>query len=118
MHKRPVYIACYKEVWAEPCPKPSNKPLQPRLLRDYGVANQPNPTSKQYVLIPLIGTGVAIAGYVLAKSGLLLLSSGGADTSLSPFMISLVGIVSGLLAKEMNEVNSSRGRKMLSGNGT
>ena len=28
-HKRPVYIACYKEVWGEPCPRPSNKPLQP-----------------------------------------------------------------------------------------
>jgi indolepyruvate decarboxylase len=26
-YKGPVYIACYKEVWAEPCPKPSNKPL-------------------------------------------------------------------------------------------
>ena len=26
-HKRPVYIACYKEVWGEPCPKPSNKAL-------------------------------------------------------------------------------------------
>src|ERR1051325_6256578 len=28
-HKRPVYIACYKEVWGEPCPKPPNRPLQP-----------------------------------------------------------------------------------------
>ena len=89
-----------------------------RLLRDYGVPDQPNPTSAQYVLIPLIGTVVAIAGDVLAKSGLLLLSSGGADSSLSPFMISLVGIVSGLLAKEVIETISTRGRNMLSGNGT
>src|SRR5580692_12587357 len=26
-HQRPVYIACYREVWAEPCPKPSNEVL-------------------------------------------------------------------------------------------
>jgi indolepyruvate decarboxylase len=31
--KRPVYIACYKEVWAEPCPKPSAKPLQPLAIK-------------------------------------------------------------------------------------
>jgi indolepyruvate decarboxylase len=24
-HKRPVYIACYKEVWGEPCPRPSSE---------------------------------------------------------------------------------------------
>lgn len=28
-HKRPVYIACYKEVWGESCPKPSSKKLEP-----------------------------------------------------------------------------------------
>src|SRR5580692_10631043 len=28
-HKRPVYIECYEEVWGEPCPMPSGKPLQP-----------------------------------------------------------------------------------------
>lgn len=27
--KQPVYIACYKEVWGEPCPKPSAKALRP-----------------------------------------------------------------------------------------
>jgi indolepyruvate decarboxylase len=27
--KQPVYIACYKEVWGEPCPKPSGKALRP-----------------------------------------------------------------------------------------
>src|SRR5204863_6167856 len=31
-YKRPVYIECYKEVWGEPCPKPPNKALQPRVL--------------------------------------------------------------------------------------
>ena len=28
-HKRPVYIACYKEVWGEPCPPPPAQPLEP-----------------------------------------------------------------------------------------
>jgi indolepyruvate decarboxylase len=28
-HRRPVYIACYKEVWAEPCPHPPHRPLEP-----------------------------------------------------------------------------------------
>lgn len=29
-HRRPVYIACYKEVWGEPCPPPPKTPLKPR----------------------------------------------------------------------------------------
>src|SRR5580698_2301216 len=28
-YKKPVYIACYREVWGEPCPKPLAKALQP-----------------------------------------------------------------------------------------
>lgn len=28
-HKRPVYIECYKEVWGESCPQPSDTVLQP-----------------------------------------------------------------------------------------
>jgi hypothetical protein len=86
-----------------------------RLLRDYGSADNPNPTAGEYLLIPLIGAVVAIGGYVLAKCGLLLLSSAGTESSLSPFMISLVGIVSGLLAKEVIDTISGRGRKMLLG---
>ncbi|MFH0781170.1 MAG: hypothetical protein V2B20_04335 [Pseudomonadota bacterium] len=86
-----------------------------RLLRDYGVADHPNPTTGEYFFIPLIGVVVAIGGYVLAKTGLLLLSSAHGESSLSPFMISLVGIVSGLLAKEVIETIAARGRKMLSG---
>lgn len=29
-HKRPVYIACYKEVWGEPCLPPPDKALEPQ----------------------------------------------------------------------------------------
>jgi len=86
-----------------------------RLLRDYGAADHANPTIGEYFLIPLIGAVVAIGGYVLAKTGLLLLSSAGEENYLSPFMISLVGIVSGLLAKEVIDTIAARGRKLLSG---
>ena len=61
----------------------------------------------------LIGAVVAIGGYVLAKAGLLLLSSTQGESSLSPFMISLVGIVSGLLAKEVIDSIAARGRGII-----
>lgn len=84
-----------------------------RLLRDYGSSLHPSPSSKDYFLIPLIGAVVAIGGYVLAKTGLLLLSSTRGETSLSPYMISLVGIISGLLAKEVIEKIAASGREIL-----
>jgi hypothetical protein len=86
-----------------------------RLLRDYGTADHANPTEVEYFFIPLIGAVVAIGGYVLAKVGLLLLSSPNGESSLSPFMISMVGIVSGLLAKEVIDTIAARGRRMLAG---
>ncbi len=84
-----------------------------RLLRDYGSANKPNPIGAEYLFVPMIGAVVAVGGYVLAMTGLLLLSSAKDQSSLSPFMISLVGIVSGLLAREVIDTLSARGRKML-----
>lgn len=84
-----------------------------RLLRDYGDPSRTNPSSRDYFFIPLIGSVVAIGGYVLAKTGLLLLSSSREETSLSPFMISLVGIVSGLLAREVIDNIAGAGRKLL-----
>lgn len=37
-HKRPVYIACYKEVWAQPCPRPSRTRLKPRVVESPALA--------------------------------------------------------------------------------
>jgi hypothetical protein len=54
-----------------------------RILRDYGDTTRPNPSPRDYFFIPLIGTVVAIGGYVLAKTGLLLLSSNKEEASLS-----------------------------------
>jgi hypothetical protein len=86
-----------------------------RILRDYGDASRKNPAAKDYVFIPLIGIVIALGGYVLAKTGLLLLSSAKEETSLSPFMIGLVGIVSGLMAREVIDAIARAGANMLKG---
>src|SRR5258707_1307844 len=36
--KRPVYIECYKEVWGEPCPKPSGEVLRPLVFKSEPLA--------------------------------------------------------------------------------
>jgi hypothetical protein len=84
-----------------------------RILRDYGDADRTNPSIKDYFLVPLIGAVVAIGGYILAKTGLLLLSSTKGETSLSPFMVGIVGMVSGLLAKEVVDRIAAYGRDVL-----
>jgi hypothetical protein len=84
-----------------------------RLLRDYGDRDRTNPASNDYFFVPLIGLVVAIGGYVLAKTGLLLLSSSRDEASLSPFMVSLVGIVSGLLAKDVIDRIARQGAKII-----
>jgi hypothetical protein len=84
-----------------------------RIIRDYGDSNRNNPSTKDYFFIPVIGAIVSIGGYILAKTGLLLLSSTKGETSLSPFMIALVGIISGLLAKEVVDRISAYGHDLL-----
>lgn len=84
-----------------------------RVLRDYGASGHPNPSYADYLLMPPIGAVVAVGGYVLAKTGLLLLSSEKGETSLSPYMVSLVGIISGLLANEVVSTIAASGRKMM-----
>ena len=84
-----------------------------RVLRDYGSKTSDNPNPQDYFVIPMIGAVVAIGGYILAKTGLLVLSSSRDQASVSPFTISLVGIVSGLLAKEVIDKIAESGRNML-----
>jgi indolepyruvate decarboxylase len=69
-HKRPVYIACYKEVWGEPCPRPSNKPLQPLTTKSEPLALE-NAVEQAWTLItaaknPMIFAGVEVLRYGLA----------------------------------------------------
>lgn len=68
--KRPVYIACYKEVWGEPCPKPSDEPLQPIIPKSDPLALE-NAVAAAWTQItaakrPLIFAGVQVLRFGLA----------------------------------------------------
>ncbi len=69
-HQRPVYIACYKEVWGEPCPKPSNKALQSLSVKSEPLAleNAVDQAWKQITAAknPLIFAGVEVLRYGLS----------------------------------------------------
>jgi hypothetical protein len=84
-----------------------------RLLREYGDPRRDDPVGADYVFIPLIGLVVAIGGYVMAKTGLLLLTASRDEVSLSPFMVGLVGIVSGLLAKDVIDALARAGGNLV-----
>jgi indolepyruvate decarboxylase len=69
-YKRPVYIACYKEVWAEPCPRPTKKALEPLVLKSDQLALT-NAVTQAWSQItaaknPLIFAGVEVLRYGLA----------------------------------------------------
>ncbi|GAB3355743.1 alpha-keto acid decarboxylase family protein [Lysobacter tyrosinilyticus] len=72
-HKRPVYIACYKEVWGQPCPRPPKAPLEPRVTRspELALRNAVNQAWTQITAAkhPLIFAGAEILRFGL--SGLL-----------------------------------------------
>jgi indolepyruvate decarboxylase len=72
-HKRPVYIACYKEVWGEPCAPPPSKALQPMVGKSEPAALA-NAIDEAWQIIstakkPLIWAGVEVLRHGL--SGLL-----------------------------------------------
>jgi len=69
-HQRPVYIACYKEVWGEPCPKPSHKALQPLSVKSEPLALE-NVVEQAWTQItaaknPMIFAGVEVLRYGLS----------------------------------------------------
>ncbi len=69
-HRRPVYIACYKEVWGEPCPRPPNKPLQPLSMKSEPLALE-NAVEQAWTQItaaknPMIFAGVEVLRYGLS----------------------------------------------------
>jgi indolepyruvate decarboxylase len=68
-HQRPVYIACYKEVWGEPCPRPSGK-LQPLTIKSEPLALE-NAVEQAWQQIikaknPMIFAGVEILRFGLS----------------------------------------------------
>ncbi|MGI8640817.1 MAG: alpha-keto acid decarboxylase family protein [Pyrinomonadaceae bacterium] len=68
-HKRPVYIACYKEVWGEPCPKPSAKALQPVVVKSEPAALE-NAVEQAWQQITLAENPLIFAGVEVLRFGL------------------------------------------------
>jgi len=68
-HKRPVYIACYKEVWGEPCPRPSNKALQPLLAKSEPLALE-NAVEQAWIQITAAKNPMIFAGVEVLRHGL------------------------------------------------
>ena len=69
--KRPVYIACYKEVWGQPCPRPPKTPLKPRVAKSPELALR-NAVDQAWTQItqakhPLIFAGVEILRFGLSE---------------------------------------------------
>jgi indolepyruvate decarboxylase len=68
-YKRPVYIECYKEVWGEPCPKPPNKPLQPRVFTSEPLALE-NAVTAAWAQITAAKNPMIFAGVEVLRHGL------------------------------------------------
>lgn len=68
-HQRPVYIACYKEVWGEPCPRPSNKPLQPLVIKSEPAALE-NAVAQAWAQITAAKNPLIFAGVEVLRHGL------------------------------------------------
>ncbi|MCX4240467.1 alpha-keto acid decarboxylase family protein [Paraliomyxa miuraensis] len=76
-HRRPVYIACYKEVWGQPCRRPPEAPLQPRAL--------PSPPQELADAVEQAWTQLAAAKQPLILAGVEVLRFG-----LSPLLQQLI----------------------------
>ena len=68
-HKKPVYIACYKEVWGEPCPMPSDKPLKPQEIKSDPLALE-NAVSQAWAQITAAKNPMIFAGVEVLRHGL------------------------------------------------
>jgi indolepyruvate decarboxylase len=67
--KRPVYIACYKEVWGQPCTPPSKTPLKPRITKSPALALQ-NAVDQAWAQITAAKKPVIFAGVEILRFGL------------------------------------------------
>jgi len=68
-HQRPVYIACYKEVWGEPCPKPSDKKLKAEIPKSETAALE-NAVSQAWSQITQAKAPLIFAGVEILRHGL------------------------------------------------
>ncbi|MDA8456221.1 thiamine pyrophosphate-binding protein [Acidovorax sp. GBBC 3334] len=68
-HSRPVYIACYKEVWGQPCSRPPRTPLKARELKGPPDALQ-NAVEQAWSMIAAAKKPVILAGEEVLRFGL------------------------------------------------
>lgn len=68
-HQRPVYIACYKEVWGEPCPRPPAQALRPEQPVSAEAALE-NAVNTAWKIISPAKQPVIFAGVELLRFGL------------------------------------------------
>uniref|UniRef100_UPI0040475B57 alpha-keto acid decarboxylase family protein n=2 Tax=Roseivirga sp. TaxID=1964215 RepID=UPI0040475B57 len=68
-HQRPVYIACYKEVWGEPCPEPSNVKLKPIVPKSV-TADLNNAVDQAWTQITQAKSPIIFAGVEILRHGL------------------------------------------------
>jgi indolepyruvate decarboxylase len=68
-YKRPVYIACYKEVWGEPCPEPSKEVLQPIIAKSDPLALE-NAVTQAWLQITAAKKPLILAGIEVLRHGL------------------------------------------------
>lgn len=68
-HRRPVYIACYKEVWGEPCKLPSSKPLAPEVVKTEPLILE-NALEQAWGMISVAKNPLILAGVEVLRHGL------------------------------------------------
>jgi indolepyruvate decarboxylase len=68
-HKKPVYIACYSEVWGEPCKQPSKKKLQPKVKKSKQDALQ-NAVDQAWTQLTAAKKPMIFAGVEVLRHGL------------------------------------------------
>ena len=68
-HRRPVYIACYKEVWAEPCRPPPKTRLKPREFVSPPAALE-NAVEQAWSMLSAAKNPLIFAGVELLRFGL------------------------------------------------
>ena len=68
-HQRPVYIACYKEVWGEPCLPPPKQPLRAEQPKSDPAALN-NAVTQAWAQIAAARTPMIFAGIEILRHGL------------------------------------------------
>jgi indolepyruvate decarboxylase len=68
-YKKPVYIACYREVWGEPCPRPSSEVLRPSAFKSEPLALE-NAVAQAWTQITAAKHPIILAGVEVLRHGL------------------------------------------------